>query len=562
MDIVFKKITIIDKNENKAKIQKFEEGLNLVSAANRVNGNYTGKSTLLRSLYYTLGADVFFDGSKGWQQKNKYYFILEFRKDDKNFSIIRNDKFFAIFDSQKKKIFSTYNREELSKFYSSFFNATPYLQSRSSKEYKIAAPFALFAFSFLDQLGCSGNSFKSFSNQDEFKDYNTDLILFHLGVNNKSFNAINDSINQIEDKISKGEEKTSLILRLIEKAKQSFDEDYGQSVESLEVELEKYKNEYNEIVKNQTKLQKELYDSYETRSRLLAYINDLKEIIKTTKPEPILNTHKCPLCQNEVNNYTEVFFKRAKANDDYSFQLIDCQSELEEIERKINGELEKYKELSAQIEKIESSIKVSNSKAIDSAKSIGFKQCIESLTSEYDSVSITLNDNKAVLKEKKSELKEIKKAIKAINERYAELLRDNVRRDGITIIDLPNELDVSTKLVCSDNYVFSVVWMNTLNQLKKELNKEGTFFPIVYDNPTNRDFDDANIQLVLKYAINSIKYNKQVIVSKVSFDEGIELPSGINTYEIKLANDKYSLLNSSDYAEALSQLSSLLIEQE
>ncbi len=561
MNIIFKKLCIVDTNSKKAKIQEFKKGLNLVSSDSASGGNYSGKSTLLRSLYYTLGADVFFDSSRGWQTANKYYFVLDFFVDDKTYSIIRYGNYFALYDSHLRKLYSTHNRQELSSYYSTFFGVSAYLKNRSTLKYVQATPFALFALSFIDQTKYNdGNEFKSFRNQDEFKDYNEDLILFHLGINNSKFNEIKSQMNKLNDEISKNDEKLSIINQLLDKAKESFDENYIESIESLQFELDKYKKQFGGLLEEQDKIKQELYELNETRTKLLHYINSLKEAVKESKPEHVLDECQCPLCKNKISNYTEVFFKIAKQSDDYGLEIIDCESELKEIERKIELKTQKYKGLADEVNKLEEIVSKSNSKSTDAIKSIGYKKCIDSMIAEYETIAVENANKDEALKKYKSEIKEINKSKEDVNKKYYELFSDALRRDFISIIELPDDLKIGQKISCSDNYVLVVIWMNIINHLKKELNPTGVFFPIVIDNPTDRDFSNDNKNLVLKYAFDLVNYNSQVIVSKTSFGNET-LPNDININIINLVNEQYNLLNENDFDEAYNYLVKLSYEQ-
>ena len=56
-EVYFKEIMIADMQNETARIQPFEKGLNVVTSVD----NHMGKSSLLKSMYYTLGAEVDFD---------------------------------------------------------------------------------------------------------------------------------------------------------------------------------------------------------------------------------------------------------------------------------------------------------------------------------------------------------------------------------------------------------------------------------------------------------------------------------------------------------------------
>ena len=88
--MLFKEILIADINTHKAYRQHFSAGLNVVTSRD----NHVGKSSLLKSLYYTLGAEVEYDHE--WDKSSKLY-ILTFEVKKKEYRIVRFCKRFAVF---------------------------------------------------------------------------------------------------------------------------------------------------------------------------------------------------------------------------------------------------------------------------------------------------------------------------------------------------------------------------------------------------------------------------------------------------------------------------------
>lgn len=122
MQVYFDELFIINENTKKAKTQKFKKGINMiVSSDENGNGNYAGKSTLLKSIFHCLGADALFDNSQGWESDCKYVYILKFEIDNKKYTILRHDNNFFVYDDNKL-IFRCNERIKLSEFYLELFN--------------------------------------------------------------------------------------------------------------------------------------------------------------------------------------------------------------------------------------------------------------------------------------------------------------------------------------------------------------------------------------------------------------------------------------------------------
>ena len=54
MNLIFSSIYLVDLTNKEAKKVYFESGKNLITSSH----NHLGKSVIMKSLYYTLGADV------------------------------------------------------------------------------------------------------------------------------------------------------------------------------------------------------------------------------------------------------------------------------------------------------------------------------------------------------------------------------------------------------------------------------------------------------------------------------------------------------------------------
>ena len=77
-NVYFKSIIIADLQSETARSQTFEKGFNVITSAD----NHVGKSSLLKSLYYTLGAEVKFDSV--WTRQPKLY-VLSLDVDGKEY---------------------------------------------------------------------------------------------------------------------------------------------------------------------------------------------------------------------------------------------------------------------------------------------------------------------------------------------------------------------------------------------------------------------------------------------------------------------------------------------
>lgn len=132
-----KNITIIDLENKKAKFQDFEDGINDVTTKDKIDANWFGKSSLLRSIYHTLGVDCKF--SDYWDNEKKFIYFVEFIFKNKLYTIMRNKKIFSLFNQNFERKFKVWKKEDLAKELIKYFNQEIYLKTNSGS-FSLAFP--------------------------------------------------------------------------------------------------------------------------------------------------------------------------------------------------------------------------------------------------------------------------------------------------------------------------------------------------------------------------------------------------------------------------------------
>ena len=97
MKLIFKDLYIFSPQDKTAKHIPFQEGINIITS-NQEDGTDRGKSVIMRSLYYTLGAESHFEAK--WDTKNKIY-ILKFAIDNQEYYLYRASNLYKMFDENK-----------------------------------------------------------------------------------------------------------------------------------------------------------------------------------------------------------------------------------------------------------------------------------------------------------------------------------------------------------------------------------------------------------------------------------------------------------------------------
>ena len=233
----------------KAKKQVFLPGINIVVSNGKDDeGNYIGKSTLLKSIFHALGADAFFPKDHNWEVYTKNFYILKFNLDSVPYKIMRRANVFYVYDKNDSLIFKCNERIKLSEFYSKLFGFLVLLKDNNrNKEYTLAQPFSYFALNFVDQIGYKEKTgFLSFDKINQYTKIYGDLIFSHMGIDNEKLNKLYDEENQINNELSINNEEKILLNKILKTL--NIDENIPyEKIEVLKQEISIHKEEYDNL---------------------------------------------------------------------------------------------------------------------------------------------------------------------------------------------------------------------------------------------------------------------------------------------------------------------------
>lgn len=144
-EMLFKDILIADITEKTARYVEFKRGLNVVTSKD----NHVGKSSLLKSLYYSLGAEVGFDNA--WNKQTKLT-AVRINVDNDEYRVVRFGKKYAIFKDNELVYMAESVTKELAPKLEEIFGFSIYLAEKGKDKHIIQAPPAFtFMPYYIDQ---------------------------------------------------------------------------------------------------------------------------------------------------------------------------------------------------------------------------------------------------------------------------------------------------------------------------------------------------------------------------------------------------------------------------
>ncbi|EJW9248895.1 hypothetical protein OC441_002497, partial [Enterococcus faecalis] len=520
----------------------------IITTEDDVIGNKKGKSTILKNLYYTMGADCFFEDK--WDVQKKIS-ILEFSINGTSYIIFRQDKLFKIFDLKKKLLFKTLNRKELSTFLEKIFKFTVKLPNRHTDKLEIAPPAYFYLLNYTDQDKMNGSSFDSFKNLGEYSNFKVNALYSHFGILDDRYYEVMKLVEQLNEQVRILDEECSLFYKMLEKIETDLVDNvsFPTNFDVLQQEVDSTKEQYEKIVHSlqltKNRLIKQRNDNYEVKHELV----NLRRIIKKNdRDKKTINSHTCPKCHSIINDNLELKINTLNNEEDFLFLANELEKESMKVEANIQKEETNYQHLLDTLEIYEDKLKL-NSKEISSVlQHKGLMEVRDKLIMDIGLSQSKLKQAQESLKEQRKILREYLELKKQINETYYELMLNDKTHFNLEELDSNKfkKIDSNISAGGSNKPINTIVWYFNLLKVKNKFNSDAIRLPIVLDSPANAELDKESKHTLLKYIFEESDKNSQLIVSTIGFSKS-EFEEEQFDNVIELANPKYELLNTTDY---------------
>lgn len=557
-EMYFDNILIADIVEKTAHFHKFEKGFNVVTSQD----NHVGKSSLLKSLYFAMGAEVDFDNV--WNKNTKLY-VVEFYIDEIKFSVARWQKAFALFRETELILTTKSVSRDLARKFEKIFSFAIYMANKKTNKIELAPPAFTFMPYYIDQdRGWSG-LYESFSNIDQYKKSDRiKSLYYHLGIYTRSTVELMAKRDTLKDKIEqlKSEEEKSRITieSLYAEIQNLFPAD---SIEELERNLiipkERISLLVSRIGETRNKIQSletALYQ-HEHQLEVIQEYRKIKDGVSVREDRDKI--HICPKCGYSFDEeiYSIVRSNYNLQNEDYMYKQI------EQIISSIASELEKYKEsyvsLMDELKQQEQAYDEKQDSYEVYLRQRGLQDSVRHFTEQ-------LGENVYEQEEHGSEIKEIDKELrklpnkKEVEENYIE----NVRLNIIKLDAWNSAYEGNIKLLkpikaqgTLENKII-LAQMIGLFQTMQYFRTNTILFPFVVDSPRAKEASHTSSKDILKL-IFEMDNLPQVILATMDYSDFENEMK--RRAKVTVLSEKRKLLNGDTYREyqsAIEELQELL----
>ncbi|MBP5583739.1 MAG: hypothetical protein J6X43_07280 [Bacteroidales bacterium] len=555
--LIFNQLLIADIGNRKAKRISFLDGKNLLTS----NANHLGKSLICKSLYYTLGAEVFF--SEAWKNENSMY-VLQFVLDSKVYNIARKNKLFIIWDNNgyKEKFYLVKNLQE--KLNQIFNFHIMLIGKNESKSLIDSAPVFMYVPYYIDQEYGWTPETKSFNNLAQFdKEERRNALYYHVGCLDENYVNVSLSLDKAKDELLNLEKERKTCLEVISYMENMLENNGDIIVNETELT--------NKISDNRNKLNQILNEIEQHRNKIINFENECEKLSKEKetieaflgkKQKPVnQKSVQCPNCGNTIElNFTETFHKEY-IKETIHAELADIDLKIQKLKEKIEVENNNFINASNQLKSLEQNITIDQNIYNRYIKMRSAKEMLTENRTHLGEIDAQIEKiNQTV-----SNWQKLKKAYDESKKKADDIYRNNLLKlfaqlnvKTREIINI-NEYRMGDDIPASGAYKARVILAKyyALLLTKQSFNKGIIDFPIVIDSPRGDEQDKDNAKTIMNFILKNSDINNQVIVATIDGDDYIS--SDIKPNIIELTNNPHELLTTDEYTQNLNLIENCLL---
>lgn len=526
--LVFKEMLILSKAEKAARAETFSPTANLLTGENDV-----GKSTLIKSLYHTLGADVPGLQNTVWKRSRPIY-ALRFSIEGVEYMLLRDEKYFGVFDEGGHLVgryVGISGERGIAAFLNPLLNFRIELERSEDGKLGPAGPAFYFLPFYVDQDEGWAKSWASFNGLQQFSAYRKNMLEYHLGVRPQSYYDAKKRLVELANEKARLEaERTTLctVRETYQKRKVARQVDIDPAV--FRKEAEELVDAYNKVYERQQEAAQELKDVRSERHGLENEIVVLRRAIREldadyelaedpNTPDPVA----CPTCGTEIAN--SIVERFGILDDiDYCYGLIDQrQKKLVDVREKEKAADLKYGRVAAELAPIEELLKRQRSKVTfaEFVAAEGMKEIVSSLSDDINELATKEQEVRSRIDDLGDDLKVDAKRKREINEFYQARMKEFL---AILSVNVLSEADYkSYERQIKTNALGSDLPRSLLAQQFAFLQTMAGFnpsiaCPLVIDSPLQQEQDKDNAAAIFQFIFSRVLPGQQLILGTLSLD--------------------------------------------
>lgn len=556
-EMYFKSILIADIVSHKARSQQFQKGLNVITSTN----NHVGKSSLLKSLYHTLGANVKYDSV--WNVNNKL-FVLDFCVDNIDYRIVRQIKSFAVFKGEELILVTSKVMSELAPLLEKIFHFGIYLDSKKDGRVTLAPPVFTFLPYYIDQDNGWSELYGSFQNQEQYKKHDRmKSLYYHLSIYTKSAVELMAQRDKLQEELDTLKTDATKLLDIIEALTDEIQgivpaDDIAQFDKNIQISKNKIRTLVKQIGEKRNRIQ-ELEISLEQHEHQLQVITEYHTIAKNAQSNQEIFSHSCPRCgylyDDEI--YNRVHANYLNVSDSYVKTYIG------QVIISIRDDLQKEKQQYITLTK-----KLNNLETAYSNKEDEFDLYIRhrGISESVDKLNTRLGKNQKEQSDIRKALKDIAKELKSfpskkeVESKYIEFTRLNIIKLGAWNAAYDGTIKLLSPIKAQGTLENKIILSQFVGlfQTMEYFKTQTIRLPFVVDSPRGKEASQESSKEILSM-IAGISMLPQVILATIDFkDYKDSLGDSAKNATVITLQKHNCLLDEADYITHEAEIEQLL----
>lgn len=554
---ILEEILLMSPTERKARRVKFDPKTTII-----LGENDTGKSSLIKSIFWTFGAEAP-DIHPDWR-KAKVISVAKFSVNTEKYTILRSENFFALFDA-KNNLIGTYTSvtNELGPKLAEIFDFK--IKLITSNGHEITPPPAFYFLPFyIDQDTGWGGSWSSFIRLGQLSKWRTPIVEYHTGIKNNEYYEIKSKLDLIKLATTELGYELKFFQGALDQAKKDIE-----SI-NFSIDVNQFRTEIENLMKDLKKLQNvredfktKLVERYNLQNNLLIQIDVVSKTLSDVRGDyKYANSHDeidCPVCgQTYENSFAERFsiaedeHTCSKLLSQLNVDLITTKKDLEDLTLKHNSNELEIADLQELLAKKQGHLSLN-----DVIKNEGKKQLKELLNNKIESLAFKITkkelEQSVLVKEQRELAKRDKEKKGRIMDSYHQNMRSYLQELDVKKLGFDTFKKIDFKVTESGSDKPRALLAYYFSILNVMLNFTSTVFaPIIIDSPNQQDQDKSSLKKMLEFIRDEKIEGTQLILGLTDLHK-IEYKGKIIRLE-----KKYSVMLEDQYKDVFSEISPLL----
>lgn len=557
-NLFISELLLLSLKERKARRITFDRKRTLIYGK-----NHTGKSSLIKSIYKTFGAEPLMNPK--FENANVSA-LIKFEVDSRSYQILRDGKQFAIFDQDGNllKAFSSVTKE-LGPYLADLFNFKPVFQSVHS-DFIIPPPAFLFLPFYVDQDESWSKSWSSFKLLQQIKDYRNQCIHYHSGIRPNEYFTTKKEIQEFIKIIEETDKEQKVTNKVLSDIKSKLSQtEFNIDIDSFKAEITELLTQAESLKAIESNLKQELHDLYHLKAAYDAQINIVKQAIIESHndlkfaSEKLPDVISCPTCGAEYENSFSDRFQIATDEQKSKELLLELTKEAKEIDNKIEIENSKLTKTISEVTKIDNILqqKKGDISLHDIIENAGKNQVKDLFSERYRELTNILVENAREKERLEAKLKsyESKERKEEIINYYTSTLSSFLKKLDVHSLHFDDYKTITSKIESKETGSSRpralIAYYFTFFYLMQKFSSS-TYCPLIVDSPNQQDQDIEHIDKIMKFINQNQPKDSQLILGLAE-----TYGEDFNCKVIEL-KEKYQLLNEDDFDSVNDELSDKL----